>query len=89
MHKHSSQKYHHSLHFNEDGAKRQDTSQQHDIEGLHEPLLLRDGFGHSVDPTRVVRLTGYVTSHYSAHQVQGQDHKQANTHHRYLGQKEK
>jgi len=58
-----------NLHFNEDGAKRQESSQQHDGPRLHEPLLLWDGLGHCVDPTRIVWLARDVLAQNTSNQV--------------------
>ena len=40
-------------HLDEDGPEGEDPAQQDDDQRLHEPLLLRDGAGHRVDPKRV------------------------------------
>lgn len=72
------------LHFYEDGAKRQDASQQHDVEWLQEPLLLWYWFRHCVDPTRVIWLARDVPAQNGPHKVQWEDDKQTDTGHREL-----
>lgn len=43
-------------HFNENGAERKDTSEEHDDGRFHEPLLLWDGPGDSVHSAWAVIL---------------------------------
>lgn len=73
------------VHFDEDGAKGQDAPEHDDDRGLHEPLLLGDGPGHSVDAAGVVGLARQVAAQHGTHQRQGQDDEQADACHRHHG----
>ena len=72
------------VHLNEDGAKGQDASHWYDHQWFHKPLLFWNWPRHRIDATGIIWSTGQVTAQYCAHQVEGQNDKNADWSHSNL-----
>ena len=64
-------------HFNEYTAKRQYATEQHDHRRFHVPLLVGNWSRHGIHTTRIVRLTGQVTTEHRTDKCQWQNDKHA------------